>query len=153
MAVIIFIILLQSSFTNILSSRLFPSYEHYFSSQYASSGWLAVSFSVLQSVVLYHIVSSAVDFHDSGDRLCLLNFTLLLGFSVFGYSMNLFTRLSSYFWLIGTVELPNILCKRQSPTKKIWLFCICAVSIVMFVVVLILRPNWQYLYPYEFWSP
>ena len=133
-------------------SIVLPGYAHYFASRYASSGWLAVSYELVRALLFFYLVSKRSNKNDAQDRLRMMNFALLLIFVSFGFTMNLFTRASQYFLLIGTVELPNFLYEKNDYAKRYWLFAIGLVSILMFMIILVFRPDWNHLYPYEFWE-
>ena len=140
--------------TNILSTVItivLPRYAHYFTSRYAASGWMAVTYDLIRSSIFFWLINRVCKTDNKEDHLRLVNFALLIIFSTFGFSMNLFTRAGEYFLLIGVTELPNVLYEKQLKYKRMWLFGICLVSIVWFIVVLFLRPDWNHLYPYEFW--
>ena len=136
---------------NTLISAVVPRYSHYFMSRYASSGWLAVSYSVIRNVIWYWLVSTSSDTTKKEDQLAVTDITLLLIFGAFGYSVNLFTRAGEYFLIIAITELPNILYNRSIKHYRLWIFGICTVMLIMFIVTLIFRPGWNHLYPYEFW--
>ena len=137
---------------NSIIIALFPRYKHYFLGQYASSGWLAVSYEVIRNIVFYVITRKAINSNKREERLVLTNMSALLLCSALGFSVNLFTRLSQYFLLVAVCEIPNVLYSEKIKKKKTWAICICAVLLVMFLLILIFRPNWNHLYPYEFWS-
>ena len=71
--------------------------------------------------------------------------------TAFGYAMNLFERAGEYFLLIAVVELPNMLYRGKVKSFRLWLFGICAVFLIVSVLILIYRPGWTHMYPYEFW--
>lgn len=141
---------------DILIITIFPTYVHYFDGKYALSGWIAVSYELIRNLVFCFLVLRACERDIYGDRkkdnLVLFNFILLVVLCIFGYSVNLFTRAGEYFLLIGISEFPNILYEKKLPNIKIWLMCICSFMLVMFILILIYRPNWNHLYPYEFWG-
>lgn len=128
-----------------------PRYNHYFSSQYASTGWLAVTYSLIIYLIWYFLVSSSID-DAKQDRVVINNFSFLLIFATFGYSVNLFTRAAEYYLLNAVIELPNMMYRGRVKNYRIWLFCICGFLLIMFIVTLYYRPGWNHLYPYEFWS-
>ena len=132
-------------------SIVFPMYTHYFEGQYASSGWLAISFFLFSYVIFYILISRSLSENNKADNIVAANFTLLLMLTAFGYSVNLFERAGEYFMLIAVVELPNILYRGKVKHFRLWLFIICLVYLVFFVLTLIYRPGWNHLYPYEFW--
>lgn len=144
-------ILSMTGILNSILTAIIPRYEHYFYGQYASSGWLAVSYEVIRSFVFYCLISKACAKTQEEDSLVLMNFAFLLILNVFGYSVNLFTRASEYFLLVAMTELPNTLSLRRLKNARYWLLGICAVMLLYFIIVLVYRPDWNYLYPYRFW--
>ncbi len=129
-----------------------PSYSHYFVSRYSSTGWLAVSYDFVRNLILFFLISKYSKTDENHDKLRLMNFALLLIFSSFGFTMNLFIRASEYFMLICTVELPNAIYECNVKNKKYWMLTIGTITIVMFLLILIYRPEWNHIYPYEFWD-
>lgn len=129
-----------------------PRYLRYFNTRYASSGWLAVSYYLLSYLVLYYLVSGSVIADHRPDRVVAANFAFLIFFAAFGYSVNLFTRAGEYFLLIAVTELPNMLLRQKIKHARLLLFGVCTVFLIMFLVILVFRPGWNHLYPYEFWQ-
>ena len=137
---------------NTIVSTFIPRYAHYFESRYASTGWLAVSYSLIIYLIWYFLINKSVDDEDKKDRLVATNFTFLLMFAAFGFSVNLFTRAGEYYLLIALVEIPNMLYRGKVKHYRLWLFGLCTFLLIMFLVTLVYRPGWNHLYPYEFWS-
>lgn len=132
---------------------LLPQYAHYFSGKYASSGWLAVGYDAIRSVALYIISYSVLRTKkclERQDAILLTCLSAMMMCSMFGFVVNLFTRVSSYFFLIAIVEVPNVI--QRSKNRKVYTFLLCTVSLAYFLVSLYFRPEWNHLYPYEFWS-
>lgn len=158
MIIVLFIVVTTLSITGVLGvamESMIPQYEHYYNGKYAATGWLAVTIELLRNLVYYILINKALktaQLRPSQKNIILLNFALLLIFSGLGYSVNLFTRAGEYFMLNAIIELPNTLYSSKMKNKRIWLFCICVGLMIWFLMVLIYRPNWNYLYPYEFWS-
>lgn len=137
---------------NTIVNTVVPRYAHYFESRYASTGWLAVSYSLVIYIIWFLLISKSVNENDKSDRIVATNFALLLIFAAFGFSVNLFTRAGEYFLLIAIVEIPNMLYRGKVNHSRLWLFGLCTLLLIMFMVTLIFRPGWNHLYPYEFWS-
>lgn len=150
----------QFGLINMIVGIVFPKYELYFHGQYASSGWLAVAYQMLFGILLFCFCR-----FDNNDKECLedsleinnknlliLNFTLLTTICAFGFSVNLFTRLSEYFLLIAIFEISEALQNYDIRTRKLIMIIIGSLSLMMFLIVLIYRPAWNHLYPYEFWK-
>ena len=150
--VAIFLIFLSA--TNIISNllrRVLTEYDSYFDGQYANSGWLAVTYSLLRASVFVIIVFSSYRGELGSNRLILTNFAMLLFMSCLGYSVNLFTRASEYFLMISIVELPNAVMRFSVKRRKLLTFITGFVMLTYFFVTIIFRPEWNHLYPYEFW--
>ena len=130
---------------------VFPKYTHYFAGQYAGSGWLAISVFLFTYIVFYLLVSKSLDEDNKSDNVIATNFTLLLLLTAFGYAVNLFERAGEYFLLIGITELPNVLYGGKVKCFRFWLLMIGIFYLVLFILILIYRPGWNHLYPYEFW--
>lgn len=130
---------------------VFPKYTHYFAGQYAGSGWLAISVFLFTYIVFYLLVSKSLDEDNKSDNVIATNFTLLLLLTAFGYAVNLFERAGEYFLLIGITELPNVLYRGKIKHFRFWLLMIGTFYLILFVLILIYRPGWNHLYPYEFW--
>ena len=147
-----FIVFSITGIFNSLVIAIVPRYAHYFESRYASTGWLAVSYSLIRNLIWYWLVSKAADENKSSDQLAVANMMFLLIFSAFGYSVNLFTRAGEFFVLNAITELPNIMYSKKIKNRNWWIFGICILMLVMFLLELIFRPGWNHLYPYEFWN-
>lgn len=155
-AVFVFaLVLLFLSATNRISSllrKVLREYDSYFDGQYAHSGWLAVTYSLLSAIVFYLISFFAYKSEINTKKLILMNFAMLVFMSCLGYSVNLFTRASNYFLLISVVEIPNAVMRYNKSNKEWLTFATGFVMLLFFIVTIIFRPEWNHLYPYEFWS-
>lgn len=130
---------------------LFASqYAGYFESQYAGTGWAAVSMSVLKGLALIFFFNSAYKGSKKKHNEVLMCLTFYTIFSSMGYIVNLFTRAAQYFLLPVITEIPNACCDGQIKHKKLWLCVICFALLSYFIIVLLLRPEWNHLYPYRF---
>ncbi len=134
-----------------LVQAVLPRYLHYFDSQYASSGWAAITFYLLVYVILYFLVNKSIDYGSKGDKVVAANFTFLLVLTAFGYSVNLFERAGEYFLLIAVTEFPNMLYRGKAKNFRLWILLVCTVMLIFFLLVLQYRPGWNHLVPYELW--
>lgn len=142
------------SFSGVLKvaiNTIVPRYTHYFEGMYASSGRLAITCYLLLYMAFYYLISRSLIADYKPDRVVATNFTLLLVLTAFGYAVNLFERAGEYFMLIAVAEIPNMLYRGKVKHFRLWLLGICAVTLIMFILILIYRPGWSHLYPYEFW--
>ncbi len=86
------------------------------------------------------------------DKLVTTNFVGFLLLNCLAYSVNLFTRASTYFMLIGIMELPNALMALPKEGRKFLTYVIGLVMVAMVFVSMVFSPGWNHLYPYEFWN-
>lgn len=132
-------------------NAVFPRYTHYFEGQYASSGWIAITFYLVTYTILYLLSVNSLEEDNKTDGIVATNFSLLMILTSFGYAVNLFERAAEYFLLVAVIELPNMLYRGKIKHFRLWLFGICIVYLAFFIATLIYRPGWNHLYPYEFW--
>lgn len=131
-----------------------PSFSHYFQGQYASSGWLAVSYEVCRAILYLWIVIKSYGKLERNVKkstdIIVINFTLLLLINSAGFVMNLFTRLGQYFLLISVVEIPNAVMSGKINNRKLLAILLGMMVLAYFLLVLAIRPEWQNVYPYHF---
>lgn len=156
--VFLFVIgMLVASISGVLTTILIvivPShYQGYFESVYASSGWLAVTVSLLRNLFFYWIAyHSYKKAPRPADQLILANMTILLMLNSLGFVVNLFTRAAECFSLVMVIELPNLLQRKGLPNRRFVIIGLSFVLLLYFIVILLLRPEWNHLYPYAFWG-
>lgn len=133
-------------------SKILPSYSQYFSSEYAGTGWLGLTYYILRNSIFYIIAFAGTkSITDKSKRnLILTSFASLLLLNCLGFSVNLFSRASEYFLLICIVELPGLLSHLKY--KKALTLAICIISLMYFIFVLYFKPEWNHLVPYQFWG-
>lgn len=150
---IVLALLSMTGVVNGILIKILPSYSGYFDTERAGSGWLGIFYYCLRAVVFYFIIYKAYSNKVNDNGLTIANSVIFLMMLCFGFSINLFSRVSEYFLLPMVVELPNVFTNGKIKNKKLLM---CAVAIVMlayFLVVLILKPEWNNLVPYKFnWS-
>lgn len=153
-ALIVIALSMTGAINNILRT-LISEYSEYFDKVQAGSGWIGIAYYCLRNCVFYGFVYKAYKKTKKENSLILCNFFLLLIIPCFGFSLNLFNRASEYFLLIAITELPNTFSfdKRELRSRNIWIIAIGLVMLAYFLVATIIRPEWNYLYPYKFfWS-
>lgn len=148
------IILVAISISGVLDSFLSITnlYSGYVQSQYAGTGWIAVAYYVLQSLFFYWFIYRAYNKNLKGKKVVLVNCVLCLFLNLLGFSVNLFTRAAQYFLLPMITEIPNACYDGKVKSKNLWLLSICLVLLSYFLVTLIVRPEWNNLYPYSFFN-
>ena len=136
---------------NVLGSILSEdTYGGYYSNEELTNGWLGITYYCLRDLVFYIIVQIAYRNKEKENSLVISLFSMLLITIALGFSLNQFSRATNYFLLIATVELPNSIYRGRLNNKKILTFLIGFIMVLYFLVTLIVRPNWNHLYPYEF---
>lgn len=147
--VIIFILIFLLSVTgrifgivNLISGE----YNNYFESQYANSGYLGVFIYIIKATFIYMIARI-----NSSRKIEYTNAFLLISFSLCAFSVNLFTRISDYFLWLSLVDITNIDNFSDFNRQIKLLDCFIFFSVVWFFVIILLRPEWNNLVPYEFW--
>ena len=134
---------------NTFIGNIFPQYAEYFGSQYEKSGVLAVSVYFIVSLFLLYL--SFKHYSRIGGRLGKLAifsaFLLSLSYSL-GFSLNLFTRVADYFLFIVAGNVINSL--ETYKNKKAIYLCASLIMIAYFFAIILLRPEWNNLYPYKF---
>jgi hypothetical protein len=64
---------------------------------------------------------------------------------------NLIERLSEYFFIFSIIYLPNILSKiRDKNLYRISVYLVAVFSFIYITVIFIFRPEWNRIFPYEF---
>ena len=130
---------------------LMGSYGKYYEKEGMTDGWLGITYYCLRNLVFYILVYLSYRKTTKENSLALSNFSLLLITVAFGFSLNLFSRATNYFLLISIVELPNAIHRGKIQNKRLLTFLVIFVMVLYFLVVLIARPDWNNLYPYEFY--
>ena len=146
----IFIALSLSGIMDNILPTLLGDYGGYYESEELTSGWLSISYYTVRAIVFYGIAFLSYEKKIKENSLVLSLFTMLLVTISFGFSINVFTRATNYFMLISMVELPNAIHRGGLKHKKILMFLLGFIMVLYFLVTLIIRPEWNNLYPYQF---
>lgn len=151
--------LVLSSMTHLWSNALYGiltlfhfQRAEYLYGIYSEGGWLGVSQAVIMGGLYYYIAYSAYKKKCQEHRLELGVFLLYFLFSCTAFAMNQFLRISLYFQLIMVTELPNAIVSSKNRYRYPLMLGICSLNLLYFLVTLWLRPEWNHLYPYEFWG-
>lgn len=146
----IFIALSLSGVMDNVFAVLLGGYGKYYESEILTNGWLAISYYCLRALVFYFLVFLSYEGNKKENSLVLSLFSMLLFTVSFGFSLNLFSRATNYFMLIAMVELPNAIHRGGIKRKRIFMFLVGFIMVLYFIVTLIIRPEWERLYPYQF---
>ena len=135
---------------NVFAVLLQNSYGGYYELDHITDGWLGITYACLRAIVFYLLAFLSYEKKVKENSLVLGMFTMLLITVSFGFSLNLFNRATNYFMLISMVELPNSIHRGGLKHKKILMFLLGFIMVLYFLVTLIIRPEWNNLYPYQF---
>lgn len=147
---LIIIILAITGILNSLLTRVLKEYQSYFYSDYAGTGWLGTAYYVLRALVFYLFIYIANKKEEKTNSLEIANTIFLLITVCLGFSVNLFNRASLYFLLITVIDIPNAFNSGRIRNRGIWMFIMGIIMLAYFMVTLIMRPEWNNLYPYKF---
>lgn len=146
----VFIALSISGIMDNVFSVLMGSYGGYYEKEGMTDGWLGITYYCLRALVFYFLVFLSYENNKKENSLVLSLFSTLLITVSFGFSLNLFSRATNYFMLIAMVELPNSIYRGSIKRKRIFMFLVGFIMVLYFLVTLIIRPEWNHLYPYQF---
>ena len=140
-----------------------PQYSHYFGGKYSGTGFLAITYQLIRNFVffclIFYVVSKTQDNSVAGKSLLKSNqksnmvgwivFVSAAGL-IFGYRINLIDRIITYFNTFYIIFLPNALNKYAKKTALLLKTAIVGIMIAYTIVTHIFRPEWNTIYPYEF---
>lgn len=149
--IIVTILIIAASASGVLNSIMLKSgwFSNYAQGQYARTGWLAVTYGVLQSLFFYLFILNSYK-RSKCKQTIIANCLAYLFISCFGFAINLFTRAAQYFMLPMMIEIPNACYDGNVKSRGFLLFIICTILLSYFCISLIFRPEWNNLYPYKF---
>lgn len=148
-AAVIVLLSVSGEFNKFLS-KILAEYGNYFDSEYVGSGFLGISYYCLRNLVFYFLIYYANTGRKKQDTLAVANASLSLFVICFGFSVNLFDRASLYFLLAMIADIPNAFYSEKIEYRDLLMLITGYIMIVYFVAVLIMRPEWNHLYPYKF---
>lgn len=152
---ILSLIIIFASVTGILTTllaELLPVYYNYFFGAYSGTGYLAVTVSLLRNGVFYIILYYATKgLKDRQSKITYANGFWALLFICFGFTVNLFSRITFYFLFPMIGDIPNSLYSKRFKSRDIVIVIIGLILLAYFIVSIIIRPEWNNLYPYKFW--
>lgn len=143
-------ILAASGNLNSIITSVLEKYQAYFETESVGAGWLGITYYVLRALVFYLFLYKANEGNEKTRSLEICNTILLLITVCLGFSVSIFSRASLYYLLITVVDIPNEFNSGKIKNRDRWMLIIGIVMIAFFMVTLILRPEWNNLYPYKF---
>ena len=148
-ALVLSILAALGSINSLLTSIL-KEYQSYFDSENAGTGWLGIVYYALRALVFYLFMYIANKKEEKENSLEIANTIFLLTTICLGFAVNLFSRASLYFLLVTVIDIPNAFNSGKIRNRNIWLLIMGIIMLAYFMVTLIVRPEWNNLYPYEF---
>ena len=150
----------------IIFSKLFPDYAHYFSGQYADSGWLAIGYQLIRNFMFFAIGYFGVQrLKVDGNEPIYVNaklspdmqrnlslWSMLFSFVIiiYGFRLNLIDRIVAYIVPFYVLLLPNTIRKMEKNMLIAFKALIILMLIAYSVIAQMYRPQWNMIYPYKF---
>ncbi len=149
-AIVVSILAAIGSLNSVLMNIL-EKYQTYFETESAGAGWLGIAYYALRAMVIYLFIYKFSEESENTHSLATCNAILLLITVCLGFSLSLFSRASLYFLLLAVVDVPNCFNSGKVKDRDLWMILAGTVMISYFILTLIVRPEWNNLYPYEFY--
>ena len=130
--------------------KLIPSYEYYLTGERVGTGQLGTVLNLLIVLVLFLLYYLPRKQHKISNEILWL-FLLCGGLTALSFIMNNFTRVAYVFYLPIIKECcayPTVYKKKNGIIELVAM----GVLITIFTLILIFRPEWNFLYPYSFYS-
>ena len=148
-------IIILASVTRLIGKILgaiLPDYSNYLNGKYSGTGFLSITVFLVRNVVFYIILYYAVKtLKNRESKITYGNGLLALIFICFGFTINLFSRITYYFMFPMIVDIPNSLYNGKFKDRSLLIIIIGLILLAYFIVSIIIRPEWNNLYPYKFW--
>lgn len=142
-----YMLIIISKFVEIFGGRFANS--SYLLSDRTETGALGVTLSIIILGVIYYCYSKLVEKHDQKESTNWL-FAFSLVFYLLSLVMNLFDRLANIFLFLLIVPTINEIIKSKKPNKKLYIISLIIILLCVFLFKIVVRPEWNNLYPYEF---
>lgn len=149
-ATLVVAVLSASGSLNALLAMVLKEYQGYFEAEQAGTGWLGIFYYCLRAFVFCIFMYIAYKDSKKENSLAIANSVLLLITVCLGFSVNLFNRASYYFLLVTVIDLPNAFNSESIKNRNMWILITGIIMLAYFIVTLIIRPEWNNLYPYQF---
>ncbi|AGC67174.1 putative polysaccharide polymerase protein [Thermoclostridium stercorarium subsp. stercorarium DSM 8532] len=146
-----------------LAFTLFPQYKHYLTSSYFKGNRLAnyilflINFVILTfSLIIVKRNKKQLIFNenlgeDSEVNILLYIMTLGTIFSFMAIRASLLDRVASYFSVFSIILIPKIIkMVKNKYEKSIYVYLIMFFTLLYHTVIFIYRPEWNIVFPYEF---
>jgi len=133
---------------------VFPSYLIYFESIYLGSGYLALTIELIRLLVFFLIFLMAEyllernSIEQTSDTMLWIS-VILICITILSFNMNLIRRINLYFILYIYVNGINSTSNFKSSSSMLLKFGILLFFLAYFTFSLLLRPEWNSLFPYN----
>lgn len=114
--------------------------------------FLYCSFANSSDVLLEEGKSSNVALSTSFFRLLSYATILLIATDLIGIGNTIMSRVASYFQIYQILIIPLSIYFIKGKKRTIYYFMVCALLVLQFMIVMVYRPQWNFVTPYKFWS-
>lgn len=170
-AVIMFLaVLVTALFPYLLGiiGKLFPQYASYLDSTYFDgSGWLGSTFSLLILIITLFLMMYYTQVPLNRGLVFTFNlyngiskpktyafewaFIILIAGGIVAIAANIVSRITSYYIMFMLLFYPKIAKSIEfKPARNMFIFLFIVLYLAKFIIVQILRPEWNYILPYKF---
>ncbi len=130
--------------------QLFPQYSMYVTESRIGTGWLGIIFSLAELAIVALIYCLCTN-RKSRQSTTKWLFIFTTWIYILGFSLNIFSRVASIFFMLLLVPVVNeIIISKKNIFVGLTLFVITLN--LFFIMQNILRPEWNYIYPYRFFK-
>lgn len=144
--------------------KVFPKYKVYLTSSYFEGIKLAsiIDFFVLLSIFIFIYLLTENNSRNkdikirqdnsSNEKNITLHMTsLALCFSFIAINASLVRRTGLYFFIFTIIYIPNVIYNlKNKDLKMLLIYLVVIITFIYNMIILIYRPEWQHVYPYEF---
>lgn len=168
---LMFAIIITAVFPYLLGilGKLFPQYAVYLNSDYFNgSGWLASTFSIAILIMTLFLFLNYTRVPLNRGYTFTFNlysnalqkpktyafewaFVILLAGGIIAIAANIMDRITSYYMMFMLLFYPKIAKSIEyKPARNMFLFLLIVLYLTKFIVIQLLRPEWNYILPYRF---
>lgn len=146
---------LASDYILIIVTKIVGSYggrfsnSSYMTSSRTETGFFGILLSLIVLGAIYFCYSKLVEKNKQKESTKWL-FAFSCLFFILSFVMNLFDRLADVFLFVLIVPVVNEIMESNKKNKKILLISLISFLLIIFLMKIVLRPEWNNLYPYLF---
>ncbi|MGX7164019.1 EpsG family protein [Enterococcus massiliensis] len=136
--------------------KIFPTYTYYINSSYMDgTARLATFFNIAVNLVILLFLYINKFENNRINNLMFNTFIFGLAITVISLRFSLLDRVGDFFTIYAIILIPNSLdyMKRFKQSKLFWTYILLICFFIYYLVIVVYRPDWNRVYPYEFfWS-